>query len=176
VFIDKSHLRWALAVVLAAGGLCWLKPAAAPFYGEFATRFWFGLAGCLCCVAAQLLGLRGRLAGKRVKLGTWQKIHIWVGLLSVPMVLVHAGLDWGYCWNVGRWLASTYLLILATGLVALVAMQLGPLVKYADKGRKAQVAARWIELLKEVALFLHLPLTGAFWPLLFMHVWGKIYY
>lgn len=173
MFIDKSHVLWIVGV-LAASGLAWLVwVLAAPQVGAFALSFWYGLSGCLCCAAANLLALRSKLAGRRVKLGVWQKIHVWVGSLSMPIVLFHAGRDWGQF--AGHWLIQVYWGIIVSGLVALVCYQEGPLVKFGERG-KALAAARWISVLKEVALFIHVPLTGAFWPLLFMHVWGKLYY
>jgi peptidoglycan/LPS O-acetylase OafA/YrhL len=174
VFIDKTHILWAVGV-LAAAGAAWLVWAVVrPVYGTFATSFWYGLAGCLCCLAANLLALRSKLAGRKIKLGVWQKIHVWVGSLSAPIILFHAGGDWG-CYA-GHWLIEVYWAIVVSGLVALVCHQEGPLVKFGDRGGKALVAARWIWVLKEAALFVHVPLTGAFWPLLLMHAWGKVFY
>lgn len=135
----------------------------------------YGCSGALFCLVANLLVFRTKLAGKRLKLGLWQRWHLWLSLLSVPCVLCHCGFDSGWAWGVGRWLWLVYWTIIGTGIVALVAHQLGPLVKF-GQGGKAQTAARWIGLLKELALFIHQPLSGALWPLLVLHLFAKLFY
>jgi hypothetical protein len=112
------HLRWFAAAVLATA-------AAVVWYGWEATARirWPGgsslvgltygvLAGGII-VFESLLGLRRtRLFRTSRWLGSaqlWMKAHIWLGLLAVPLVVMHSGLQWG------GWLST-----LVAGIFALV--------------------------------------------------------
>jgi len=56
----------------------------------------FGIVGSGLMVFAGLLA--GRKKVPRLRIGTarfWLKAHIWLGLLSVPLILFHAGFRWG---------------------------------------------------------------------------------
>ena len=56
----------------------------------------FGVAGTLTIVLAGLLAIRKKLV--RMSLGSvqfWLKGHIWLGLLSVPLILFHAAFRYG---------------------------------------------------------------------------------
>ncbi len=112
------HLRWFVAAVLATA-------AAVVWYGWEATgqSRWPGgsslvgltygvLAGTII-VFECLLGLRRTQLFRTSRwLGSaqlWMKAHIWLGLLAVPLVVMHSGLQWG------GWLST-----LVAGVFALV--------------------------------------------------------
>jgi hypothetical protein len=85
----------------------------------------FGIAGSLLMLFAGLLSLRKRLPGWRLgSSAVWLKGHLWLGLLSGPLVLFHSGFRWG------GWLETIVLglalLIIASGLVGLALQQLLP--------------------------------------------------
>lgn len=135
-----------------------------------------GMAACVCCLLAHLLALRHWLSAKHFRVIRWQKIHVWAGLASVPFVLWHAGLDWGWWYGVGSWLAADYWLIVLSGCVALVGHTLTLLKKHGGDKGKGLVAATLIGRLREWALNVHVPASAAFWPLLIMHVFGKAFF
>ncbi len=55
---------------------------------------------------------------------TWMRAHIWLGLLTVPLVWMHSGFLWG------GWLSTTfaivYIFVIASGIYGLVMQQLIP--------------------------------------------------
>jgi len=56
----------------------------------------FGVAGSALMIVAGLLA--GRKKVPRLRIGSarfWLKAHIWLGLLSVPLIAFHAGFRWG---------------------------------------------------------------------------------
>lgn len=56
----------------------------------------FGIAGSLLMLFAGLLSARKKVPNWRLgKAQTWLRGHIWLGLLSVPLILFHAGFRWG---------------------------------------------------------------------------------
>ena len=101
MLIDRSHRQWlalfaALTLVATAlyGWYAWSWP------GGPAGRTWpgmlFGLAGTALMVFAGLLTLRKRTLRLRIgSLSWWLKGHIWLGLLSVPLIFFHAAFRWG---------------------------------------------------------------------------------
>jgi len=56
----------------------------------------YGIAGIALMLFAALLGLRKRFPVWRIgKAQTWMRGHLWLGLLSVPLVFFHAGFSMG---------------------------------------------------------------------------------
>ena len=68
-----------------------LKP-----YGGTWGGITLGVFAFLLMVFAALLGLRKRFLGLRIgRLHKWMRGHLWLGLLTVPMVLLHSGFQAG---------------------------------------------------------------------------------
>jgi hypothetical protein len=95
--IDSTHWRWAVGSVAA------LAIAAAVYVG-FGVRsiqgprgggalgLTFGAAGYGLMLFAGLLGVRKKFSIWRVgRAQTWMRGHAWLGLLSFPLILFHAG-------------------------------------------------------------------------------------
>ena len=178
MWIDKTHLRAAAIVAGLTVALCLLRYAYT--HNPLSVRCeWaclgYGCAAAVCCGLANSLSLKHVLPAKRFRVSRWQKIHVWGGALSIPLVACHTGWDWGYGWSISYWLAWDYWLIALTGLAALLAQHVFPLKKFGDKG-KAATAAQVITGTRETALFFHLPATAGFWPLLLGHVWMHLYW
>src|SRR4051812_31198467 len=56
----------------------------------------FGIAGAALMIFAGLLSGRKKLPGWRIGSAQfWLRGHIWLGLLSGPLILFHAGFQWG---------------------------------------------------------------------------------
>ena len=56
----------------------------------------FGIAGSLCMIFAGLLAARKKVPVWRLgRAQTWMRGHLWLGLLSLPLILFHGGFRFG---------------------------------------------------------------------------------
>lgn len=63
--------------------------------GGTATGLAFGIAGYAMMLFAGLLGARKKVPVWRIgRAQTWMRGHLWLGLLSFPIILFHAGFAW----------------------------------------------------------------------------------
>src|SRR5262245_30537457 len=97
MIFDRKHRPWFLAT------LCLLAPAAAIYLvyarvypggptGGSTPGLLYGVAGSALMVYAGLLGVRKRFPTWRIgSAQTWLRGHIWMGSLSVVLILFHAG-------------------------------------------------------------------------------------
>jgi hypothetical protein len=101
LLIDKSHRIWMIVTVcaLVLSTVLYVAYANAAPQGPKGGSWQgllFGVAGSGLMVFAGLLA--GRKKVPRLPIGTarfWLKAHIWLGLLSVPLILFHASFRWG---------------------------------------------------------------------------------
>lgn len=101
MLIDRSHRAWMLITLLllataTAAYVVYAGSAADGPQGGSVPGLLFGIAGAALMIFAGLLSGRKKLPGWQV--GTaqfWLRGHIWLGLLSGPMILFHAGFQWG---------------------------------------------------------------------------------
>ncbi len=123
----RRNLKWLIGCLL-------VTVAAIAFYGWYAVRTprWpggssppgllFGILGGLIILFEFALWPRKskyvrawRLLGRTQH---WMRAHIWLGLLSVPLVWMHTGFLWG------GWLSTTfailYIIVIASGIYGLV--------------------------------------------------------
>lgn len=98
--IDASHRRWAagtaaaLAAAVAIHSI--LRRAGGSAGGGSAAGLAFGIAGFAMMLYAALLGARRRVRIWRIgRAQTWMRGHLWLGLLSLPIVLLHADVRTG---------------------------------------------------------------------------------
>jgi hypothetical protein len=100
MLIDRSHRSWAIA----SGAILTL---AAVVYAPYALRstpgggtalgLAYGIAGFACMLYATLLALRKKFPIWRIgRAQTWMRGHLWLGTLSLPLVLLHAGFLFGH--------------------------------------------------------------------------------
>jgi hypothetical protein len=87
---------------------------------------WFGIVGSLFMVYAGLLSALRKVPswwwiGPRK---TWLRGHIWLGLLSWPLILFHSGLRWGGPLEIALWVVLTA--TVASGIVGLALQQFLP--------------------------------------------------
>jgi hypothetical protein len=75
----------------------------------------YGIAGFGMMLFAGLLGARKKVRVWRLgRAQTWMRGHLWLGLLSLPLILLHAGLTFGVgLTSVLMWL---FLIVMASGL------------------------------------------------------------
>jgi hypothetical protein len=95
--IDKTHKPWMVAtiilLVLGAIAYVWYATSApgGPSGGS-AMGLTFGIAGYGLMLYAGLLGARKKKPVWRIgRAQTWMRGHLWLGLLSLPLILFHGG-------------------------------------------------------------------------------------
>lgn len=95
--IDATHRPWILAaaVALTASAAAYAVYAAGTPGGPrggTAAGLAFGIAGYALMLFAGLLGARKKVPTWRIgRAQTWMRGHLWLGLLSLPLILFHAG-------------------------------------------------------------------------------------
>ncbi len=85
-----------------------------------------GVVGAVLIVFEFLLWPRKRLL-RRWRIGrvrTWMAAHIWLGLLTVPLILVHGGISWGG--PLALVLMILFIIVIASGILGLVLQQILP--------------------------------------------------
>lgn len=91
--IDRTHRPWVtgtIAVALASLLVYLLVPGEPR--GGTALGLTFGIAGYAMMLFAGLLGARKKVPVWRIgRASTWMRGHLWLGLLSLPMILFHGG-------------------------------------------------------------------------------------
>jgi hypothetical protein len=101
MLIDRSHRPWAVVSVLimlvsAAIYVPYARNALNGPSGGSWEGLGFGIVGFAFRVFAGLLGVRRKVPTWRVGRGTvWLRAHIWLGLLSYPLILFHSGFGLG---------------------------------------------------------------------------------
>ena len=130
MLIDASHRRWFGASLGAAliAGIAYVSYARGALNGPSGGS-WpglaYGVAGTGLLVYAALLGARKRVPTWRIgRAQTWLKGHIWLGLLSFVLILLHGR------FALGGPLTSVMMilfgLIVASGVVGLLLQQMLP--------------------------------------------------
>jgi hypothetical protein len=95
--IDKTHRGWmfaTLAIFAASLGIYIIYAVQAPGgpRGGSALGLTFGIAGYALMLYAGLLGARKKVPVWRIgRAQTWMRGHLWLGLLSLPLILFHGG-------------------------------------------------------------------------------------
>jgi hypothetical protein len=117
----------AAATLLTAGLLLGQRGARPdPPAGNTVAGIWFGIAGSACMVFAALLSLLRRVPswwwiGSRQ---WWLRGHLWLGLLSGPLILFHSGFHLGGALEIALWILLV--LVLLSGIVGLALQQVLP--------------------------------------------------
>ncbi len=132
MLIDRSHRKWIRVTVFAtvvASILYAIYASHAPDgpRGGSWPGLGFGIAAFLCIAFAALLGARKRRPHYRLgRAATWMRGHVWVGALSLPFVLFHAGFSSGG--TLTTVLLWVFLVVYVTGIVGLALQQFLPRV------------------------------------------------
>ena len=132
MIIDRTHRTWiASSCVVVIATTVWYVVYATGSpdgpSGASPTGLTFGILGTALMIACGLLSVRKRLP--RWAIGTahgWLKAHIYLGLLSVPLILFHAGFRLGG--PVEQVLMIVFALIVISGLIGVAFQQYLPRV------------------------------------------------
>jgi hypothetical protein len=130
MLIDRSHRRWAVLTLLLFAIATVLYVAYARSWpggpsGRTGPGMLFGVAGTLLMLFAGLLTVRKRTL--RLRLGSislWLKGHLWLGTLSVPLVVYHAAFRLGGTLEILLWV--TLAMVIASGLIGIVLQNILP--------------------------------------------------
>lgn len=101
MLLDQSHRRWriisgAILLISSAAYVPYSRLSPLGPRGGSLPGLLYGIAGLGLMLFAALLGLRKRFPVWRIgRAQTWMRGHLWLGLLSVPLVLFHAGFSMG---------------------------------------------------------------------------------
>ena len=127
MIVDRGHLRWfvAVSVIFALSTVLYVvyvqNTPGGPRGGTIPGLL-FGIAGSLLMVFAGSLSARKRAPAYRLgPARTWLKGHIWLGLLSVPLILFHCGFRLGG--TLERILMVLFAIIIVSGIVGLLLQQ-----------------------------------------------------
>jgi hypothetical protein len=121
MLIDSTHRSWAvgsgIALSVAAIGYAGTVAVAdRPWSGGSAIGLTYGIAGFVMMVFAGLLAARKKVPLWRVgRAQTWMRGHLWLGLLSFPVILFHAGLTFGG--SLTRVMMWIFVIVIASGVV-----------------------------------------------------------
>jgi hypothetical protein len=100
MLIDRTHRPWAIATGLlllagAAGYGIYRSLVVIPTGGSW-PGLAFGIAGFAMMLYAGLLGARKKVRIWRLgRAQTWMRGHLWLGTLSFPLIVFHAGFSFG---------------------------------------------------------------------------------
>jgi hypothetical protein len=99
--MDKSQRAWAMAsliifVASTVGYVIYALQATPRPSGGSVVGLIFGITGFAFMIFAALLGARKRVPVWRLgRAQAWMRGHLWLGLLSLPMILFHGGFRFG---------------------------------------------------------------------------------
>ena len=118
--IDRTHRSWLVAslVILGASLLlygAYRVPPGKGSMGGTAAGLAFGSAGFAFMIFAALLGARKRVPVYRFgRAQTWMRGHLWLGLVSLPIILFHSGFRYGH--GLTAWLMTLLIIVVASGV------------------------------------------------------------
>jgi hypothetical protein len=101
MLIDRSHRPWGIAsaAILALALIAYIPYALrhTPPSGGSTLGLAYGIAGFGAMVVVTLLALRKRFPIWRIgRTQSWMRAHLWLGALSFPLILLHAGFLFGH--------------------------------------------------------------------------------
>ena len=108
----------ASAAILAAAALLYAArrvPAGAGSMGGTAAGLALGSLGFAFMIFAAALGARKRVPVYRFgRAQTWMRGHLWLGLLTLPLILFHSGFRYGH--GLTAWLMTLLIVVVASGV------------------------------------------------------------
>ncbi len=139
VFDSRSwpqHRPWMISTLLIAvlaivWYLAWSIGKSEWPGGSSLPGFTFGVVGGLICLFELLLWFRKKVRTWRIgRAQVWMRAHIWLGLLSVPLLVLHSGFRSGG--DLSTILMILFLVVIASGVWGLAFQQLIPRTMLAE--------------------------------------------
>jgi hypothetical protein len=147
MIINRSHLPWAMLItgmtlILAVVYLEVFHPASIPRYipisdtlgarpfghrsiGATPLGIAYGTVAFLIFIFAALLGARKKVRTWRIgRAESWMRAHIWLSVLTIPLVLFHCGFHSGSMMTTG--LLILYAVVMLSGFYGLALQQILP--------------------------------------------------
>lgn len=131
MLLDSSHKKWAVgtcaAAVVSLAAFVWLSRATPRgVTGNSTAGMIYGILGLALMAFAGLLSLLRRVPawwwlGSRQQ---WLRGHIWLGMLSGPVIACHSGFRWGGTLEVILWVLL--FAVLGSGVLGLLLQQILP--------------------------------------------------
>ena len=132
MLVDKKSVPWiivALIGFIAASALYFPYAHAQPrgATGGSWQGITYGIIGTGFMAFAMLLAVKKRLRTWRLgRAYTWMQGHVWLSLLSYPIILYHAGLHWGQSWNLTWVMMWIFTIVVISGIVGLFIQNIVP--------------------------------------------------
>jgi hypothetical protein len=129
MLIDRSHRAWAFAsaLILAAALIAYVPYAMQPIAldGGSALGLAYGIVGFGFMMAAALLSIRKKFPIWRIgRAQAWMRGHLWLGVLSLPLIVLHSGLHFGR--GLTSWLMWLLVFVWTSGLLGAWAQHVLP--------------------------------------------------
>jgi len=130
MLIDSSHRKWIVlcVVVLAVSTAIYVpyvRHALNGPSGGSVVGLTFGIIGSILMVFAGVLGARRKVPMWQIGRATfWMRGHIWLGLLSFPLILFHGGFHFGGA--VTYPLMVLFIAVVVSGVLGLMLQQVLP--------------------------------------------------
>ena len=122
MLIDRTHRKWFLAsaIMLAIAVIIYVPYAMRGHVkGGSALGLAYGIIGFAFMLFAGLLGLRKKFPIWRIgRASSWMRGHLWLGLLSFPLILLHGGFYFGG--SLTRVLMWMFLIVFVSGIFGAV--------------------------------------------------------
>jgi hypothetical protein len=118
--IDRTHRNWLIASLAILGVSILLYgiyriPSSSESMGGTAVGLLFGSVGFAFMIFAALLGARKKVPVWRVgRAQTWMRGHLWLGLISLPLIVLHSGFRYGH--GLTSVLMTLLILVVASGI------------------------------------------------------------
>ena len=130
MLIDSGHRRWIVAsvlmlVVATVVYVPYVRAALNGPSGGSLPGLVFGIVGFAFMIFAGLLGARRKVPTWRIGRGTaWMRGHIWLGLVSFPLILFHGGFHFGG--TLTTVLMILFIIVYVSGIVGVILQQTLP--------------------------------------------------
>ncbi|HEX4568049.1 MAG TPA: hypothetical protein VH138_15545 [Vicinamibacterales bacterium] len=120
MLIDRSHTPWAVAsvatLVVAAVAYVPYALGSSPPSGGTAMGLAYGTVGFGFMAFVTLLSVRKKFPIWRIgRTQTWMRGHLWLGAISFPLIVLHAGFAFGH--GLTSWLMWLFVSVWTSGLV-----------------------------------------------------------
>ena len=131
MIIDSQHTRWiAFSVLILLVCLVFYIPYHRDSLGHpvggSGHGIVFGILGFVLMFIAGLLGARKRVRVWRIgRAQEWMRAHIWLGLISFPIILFHSGLRLGGG-HLTRMLMYLFIIVIISGIIGLIIQHILP--------------------------------------------------